>query len=91
MAAAGELVAATPAAVVPPHLRSTGYRGAEVLGHGVGYLYPHDHPEGLVAQQYLPDAARGRYLYHPGPTGAEAATAERLAEMDRRMGRPPRD
>ena len=58
--------AETPAAVVPPHLRSTGYRGAEVLGHGVGYLYPHDHPDGVAAQQYLPDAARGRILFHPG-------------------------
>lgn len=91
MLAAAQLVADTPAAVVPAHLRSTGYRGAEVLGHGVGYLYPHDHPGGLVAQQYLPDAARGRYLYHPGHTGAEAATTERLAEIDRQMGRPPRE
>jgi len=91
MTAAAQLVADTPAAVVPAHLRSTGYRGAEVLGHGVGYLYPHDHPDGLVAQQYLPDAARGRYLYHPGHTGAEATTAERLGEIDRRMGRPPRE
>jgi putative ATPase len=91
MLAAAQLVADTPAAVVPAHLRSTGYRGAEVLGHGVGYLYPHDHPGGLVAQQYLPDAARGRYLYHPGHTGAEAATAERLADIDRQMGRPPRE
>ena len=87
MAAAAAAVAETPAAVVPPHLRSTGYRGAEVLGHGVGYVYPHDHPDGIAPQQYLPDAARGRILFHPGHTGAEAALAERLAEIDRRMGR----
>ncbi|MCL6599629.1 MAG: replication-associated recombination protein A, partial [Alicyclobacillus macrosporangiidus] len=29
---------------VPPHLRGTGYRGAEQLGSGIGYLYPHDYP-----------------------------------------------
>ena len=44
MTAANAAVAETPSAMVPPHLRSTGYRGAEMLGHGVGYLYPHDHP-----------------------------------------------
>ncbi|HEX5630128.1 MAG TPA: replication-associated recombination protein A [Acidimicrobiia bacterium] len=91
IAAAAALVAETPGAEVPPHLRGTGYRGAELLGHGVGYLYPHDHPGGLVAQQYLPDAARGRHLYRPGRIGAEAATAERLDEIDRAMGRPPRE
>jgi putative ATPase len=91
ISAAAALVAETPGAEVPPHLRSTGYRGAEMLGHGVGYLYPHDHPGGIVAQQYLPDAARGRVLYRPGHIGAEGATAERLAELDRSMGRPPRE
>ncbi len=91
ISAAAALVAETPGAEVPPHLRSTGYRGAEILGHGVGYLYPHDHPEGVVAQQYLPDAARGRVVYRPGRIGAEAATAERVAEVDRRMGRQPRE
>ena len=91
ISAAAAAVAETPAAEVPPHLRSTGYRGAEMLGHGVGYLYPHDHAGGIVAQQYLPDAARGRVLYRPGPIGAEGATAERLAEIDRVMGRPPRE
>ncbi len=91
ISAAAALVVETPGADVPPHLRGTGYRGAELLGHGVGYLYPHDHPGGLVAQQYLPDAARGRHLYRPGRIGAEAATAERLDEIDRAMGRPPRE
>jgi putative ATPase len=80
----------TPEAVVPPHLRSGNYQGAETVGHGVGYRYPHDHPEGIVPQQYLPDAAKDRILYRPGVAGAEARLAERLAEIDRRMGRPPR-
>ncbi len=87
MMAAAAAVADTPAAVVPPHLRSTGYRGADKLGHGVGYVYPHDYPDGIAPQQYLPDAARDRVLFHPGHTGAEAALTERLAEIDRRMGR----
>ena len=87
MTAANAAVAETPSAMVPPHLRSTGYRGAEMLGHGVGYLYPHDHPGGIAEQQYLPDAARDRILFHPGDLGAEASIAERLAEIDRKIGR----
>jgi len=89
--AAREAVEETPAAVVPPHLRSGGYRGAERLGHGSGYRYPHDHPEAVVPQQYLPDAAAGRILFRPGRAGDEAALADWLAEVDRRVGRRPRE
>jgi putative ATPase len=32
------------AETVPVHLRDTHYRGAQRLGHGAGYLYPHDFP-----------------------------------------------
>jgi putative ATPase len=91
MAAARVAVEETPGAQVPAHLRSTGYRGAEKLGHGVGYRYPHDHPGGVVAQQYLPDEAAGSVLYRPSHHGAEAATAERIAEVDRKMGRQGRE
>ena len=91
ISAAKEAVEAHAGAEVPPHLRSTGYRGAAQLGHGAGYRYPHDHPDGIVAQQYLPDPAAGTVLYRPSQTGAEAAAGERLAEIDRRMGRKPRE
>ena len=50
---------------VPPHLRDAHYQGASALGHGTGYLYPHDHPEGRVEQQYLPDALLGRVWFTP--------------------------
>ena len=91
MDAAQEAVEGAPGAVVPPHLRGTGYRGAQSLGHGVGYRYPHDFPGGVVVQQYLPDAAVGRILYRPGTAGDEAERAERLAALDRLAGRPPRE
>jgi putative ATPase len=38
---------------VPDHLKDTHYRGAEKLGHGKGYKYPHDYPDSKVAQEYL--------------------------------------
>lgn len=50
---------------VPAHLRDAHYQGATALGHGTGYLYPHDHPGGRVAQQYLPDALVGRVWFEP--------------------------
>jgi putative ATPase len=45
----------------PPHLRDASYPGARKLGHGVGYVYPHDHPD--TPQQYLPDELAGRRYY----------------------------
>ncbi|HXA63244.1 MAG TPA: replication-associated recombination protein A, partial [Streptosporangiaceae bacterium] len=50
---------------VPSHLRDAHYPGAKRLGHGKGYVYPHDLPEGIVAQQYAPDAINGRAYYEP--------------------------
>ena len=69
---------------VPPHLRGTGYPGAKRLGHGKGYLYPHDYPGGWVAQQYLPDGApSGRHYYEPTDRGAEQSIRQRLEELRR--------
>ena len=69
---------------VPPHLRGTGYPGAKRLGHGKGYLYPHDYPGGWVAQQYLPDGApSGRRYYEPTDHGAEQSIRQRLEELRR--------
>mgnify|MGYP006271272833 CR=1 FL=1 len=56
---------------VPTHLRDSHYSGAQTLGHGVGYRYPHDDPA-AVGQQYLPDALVGRRYYVPSPNGEEA-------------------
>ena len=39
---------------VPMHLRDAHYSGAAGLGHGTGYRYPHDDPQGWVDQQYRP-------------------------------------
>jgi putative ATPase len=91
ISAARAAVADTPGAAVPPHLRSTGYRGAEALGHGTGYAYPHDHAGAIVAQQYLPDEAVGRVLYRPRRIGSEAAVADRIAGIDETMGKPRRE
>ncbi|MGE3621947.1 MAG: replication-associated recombination protein A [Acidimicrobiia bacterium] len=64
---------------VPAHLRDAHYRGAASLGHGEGYDYPHDHPEGWVAQQYLPDELLGRVYYEPSTHGFEQEIRTRMA------------
>jgi putative ATPase len=66
---------------VPAHLRDTSYRGAARLGHGKGYLYPHDFAEGIVRQDYLPEAAAGHRYYEPSRHGAEARYADRLERI----------
>lgn len=61
---------------VPMHLRGTGYRDAERLGRGEGYVYPHDRPDAFVRQDYLPEMRR---FYEPTDRGAEVAIRKRLA------------
>jgi putative ATPase len=63
---------------VPRHLRDASYPGSARLGHGQGYLYPHDYPEHWVAQRYLPDHLQDAEFYHPSESGYEATVAERL-------------
>ncbi|MBQ7061246.1 MAG: replication-associated recombination protein A [Clostridia bacterium] len=56
---------------VPIHLRDTSFRGAEKLGHGVGYKYPHDYPNHEVEQEYMPPSVRDREYYVPSEMGTE--------------------
>jgi putative ATPase len=74
-------VRAGRAGPVPPHLRDSHYRGAARAGHGAGYRYPHDYPDALVAQQYVPDGLLGAQYYHPSGNGFERRAAERVAQL----------
>jgi len=90
IAAGKSAVTDGPTPSVPMALRSTGYSGAGDLGHGDGYLYPHDHPTGVVAQQYLPDGLAAEPLFKPGVHGDEKTIKERLEKIDRILGRNDR-
>ena len=68
---------------VPAHLRDGHYAGSVRLGHAQGYRYPHDAPEGVLAQQYPPDELVGRDYYLPSDRGAEAPIAGRLPKLRR--------
>lgn len=56
---------------IPDHLKDAHYKGASILGHGQGYLYPHDYPNGWVAQAYLPVSIEGTRYYEPKEHGEE--------------------
>ncbi len=63
---------------VPAHLRDAHYQGAAAIGHGTGYEYPHDHPDGWVDQQYLPDQLVEQRWYRPSEQGFEQEINARM-------------
>ncbi|MBO0676571.1 replication-associated recombination protein A [Mycolicibacterium sp. S2-37] len=69
------------AGLVPAHLRDGHYSGAAKLGNAVGYVYSHDHPDGVVPQQYPPDELVGVDYYRPAGRGAEREIAGRLDRL----------
>jgi len=60
-----------PMRAVPDHLRDRSYSGAERLGRGEGYRYPHDHPEEGSRQRYLPEGLDRGAFWRPGRLGWE--------------------
>ena len=44
---------------IPMHIRNAPASGMSQFGYGVGYKYPHDYPNHMVEQQYLPDKMLG--------------------------------
>jgi putative ATPase len=67
---------------VPIHLRDAHYGGAKRLGHGSGYQYAHDHPEGIAAQDYL---GVEREYYRPTDRGFERELRQRLEAIRARL------
>lgn len=66
---------------VPLHLRDTHYHGADKLGNGKGYKYPHEFERHYTPQQYLPDNLVDRVYYQPSDEGYE----KKIREMRRYM------
>ena len=75
---------------VPLHLRDAHYPGSAELGHGRGYVYPHDSQQGIVAQEYAPEPVRDHRYYRPTARGLEKEFTDRLtairAILDGRTG-----
>jgi len=63
---------------VPDHLKDASYQGAEALGHGKGYEYPHDYPGHFVKQKYTRKKVK---YYIPSDSGFEAKIKQRLEKL----------
>lgn len=66
---------------IPAHLKDTHYAGAESLGHGKGYVYPHSCPGRWCEQQYLPDNLMDRVYYEYGDNKTEQAAKKYWEEI----------
>jgi putative ATPase len=67
---------------VPDHLKDAHYSGAEKLGHGVEYQYPHNYDGDWIAQEYLPDKLLDAMYFEPkGNSKVEAAYADQYQKL----------
>ena len=77
---------------VPFHIRNAPTRLMAELGFGEGYEYPHDHPDAVTEQDYLPGELKGTRYYEPTGRGYEAKIKARLDRwrkiLAQRKGKP---
>ena len=78
---AQKLVQQTGNLEVPDHLKNASSALAKDLGHGKGYLYPHDHPGGFVPQEYLPKEVQGSVLWSPASNAKEQQISAQQKSM----------
>lgn len=69
---------------VPVRLRDAHYAGARRLGHGKGYLYAHDDPDGVAAQDHL---GVEKEYYRPTERGFEQELSRRLRVIREKLRR----
>lgn len=71
---------------VPDHLKDAHYEGAQKMGLGKEYKYPHDYG-GYVKQQYLPDNLyeEGVKYYKPTDNGSEITFKKFLESLDKKQ------
>ncbi len=69
---------------LPQHLKDASYPGAEKLGRGQDYKYPHSYDEGYVKQDYMSKHVR---YYEPKDIGYEAKIKKRLDKLRKKT--PP--
>ncbi|CDQ18099.1 Recombination protein MgsA [Halobacillus karajensis] len=70
---------------VPAHLKDSHYKGAETLGRGLDYKYPHNYENAWVDQQYLPDSIKSRTYYEPKRTGKFEQALEQVYSKIRKQ------
>lgn len=78
---AQKLVQQTGNLEVPDHLKNASSALAKDLGHGKGYLYPHDYSAGFVPQEYLPKEVQGSVLWSPASNAKEQQISAQQKSM----------
>ena len=71
---------------IPDHLKDSHYAGAEKIGRGQGYVYPHGCKNNYVRQQYLPDAIKNAVYYRYGENKNEQAAKRYWEEIKKNGG-----
>ena len=61
---------------IPLHLKDAHYSGANKMGRGIEYKYPHSYPNNYIEQQYLPDNIKDKVYFEYGNSKFEKATKE---------------
>ncbi|MGR8918372.1 MAG: replication-associated recombination protein A [Gammaproteobacteria bacterium] len=75
-------VAARGSDPVPEHIRNAPTALAKAQGHGAGYRYDHDEPDGFArGQSYFPAALGEQRYYEPVNRGMEIQIREKLARL----------
>ncbi len=75
---AARTVLETPPYPVPLVIRNAPTKLMKDLGYGKGYKYPHDHPDNVTDQEYLPEPLKGRRFYRAKSYGFEKELKKRL-------------
>jgi len=65
---------------VPLHLRNAPTRLMKEMGYSKGYIYPHDHPDGQVRQEYLPQEVKKKVFYRPSDRAFEKEIRRKMTE-----------
>jgi putative ATPase len=68
---AREIVRKTGNLEIPYNIRNAPTTQMKEWGYGEGYEYPHNHEQGWVQAQYLPDAIKDKRFYVPSENGTE--------------------
>lgn len=66
---------------IPTNLLDTHYQGSAKLGHGLGYVYPHNYKNHYVKQQYLPDDLENEKFYQFQDNKVESAAKKYWDEI----------
>ena len=70
----------------PLALRDASRANARNLGHGEGYRYPHDSPDGVLDESLLPEGMEDASFFHPTGRGPEGELSARLRRLRERAG-----